>query len=528
MDGEHLVTVRSWFTLSRHDILDKPTTTVGIDPDGAVKLVDALASKLRQTQQDLNNWDLYYRGKQQLAFLEPDVALHVGERIKSMIINWPRLILDSLEERLNVTGFRQAGQQSPDDEIWRVWQANDMDLNSGRVNLASLRHGRSFMTVWAGKNATTPRMAPETAKQMVVDYEPGSTVVRSALKSWQDGTTTYANLFLPDRIVKYARGGAVMGQPTATSSSSWKILPQGLIENPMGIVPVVPFLNRWDLDMPDGESELADVIPLTDAVCKLATDMMVASEFHAMPRRWATGIEIPKGPDKRRIEKEAKEYWDNATAGKTWLAGTGVAFGQFASADLQNFVRAIGMLTQNIGAIAGLPPHYMGLQGDNPASADAIRSAEASLVKRAERKKVSLGESYEDAVTLMTMVRDGAAPDGVESLETMWADSATPTVAEKADAAIKLQSGGIIDVQQSQEDLGYTPIQIERMRDRKLAALAEQATAEMRARVAAAVDLIQTYGVDEKVAFASVGLITAPKGQDAGPEAPPPVPGQES
>jgi hypothetical protein len=54
------------------------------------------------------------------------------------------------------------------------------------------------------------------------------------------------------------------------------------------------------------------------------------------------------------------------------------------------------MLAAQIAAIAGLPPHYVGLMSQaNPASADAIRSAEASLVKRALRKQRVFGGSWE-------------------------------------------------------------------------------------------------------------------------------------
>src|SRR5207249_2622703 len=117
-------------------------------------------------------------------------------------------VLDSLEERLDVTGFRLPGADAPDKEIWALWQANDFDMGSGHCHLAAMRHGRAFVTAWTNDDGG-PRLAVETARQMAVDYEPGTTVVRSAVKSWRDGRVDYANLYLPDRIVKYTRGGEV-------------------------------------------------------------------------------------------------------------------------------------------------------------------------------------------------------------------------------------------------------------------------------------------------------------------------------
>lgn len=520
MDGDPAVT---WFTLGRHDITDKPVTTVGLDDSQTLQLLTALETKLRSEQADVDKWDRHYRGTQPLEFLHPDVVLMVGERLKNLLVNFPRLALNSLEERLDVEGFRIAGESQPNRDLWRIWQANDFDLASGRTHLRALRHGRSFVSAWEGSDPATPRLRVESAKTMTVDFEPGTdAVIRAALKSWQDGQTTYATLYLPDRIVKYWRGGDA---PKARrGESAWQVRGEP-VDNPLGVVPIVPFLNAYDDDQPSGESEMTDVVHLANAINKLATDMMVTSEFHAMPRRWATGIEIPKGPEGRRLEAEAKAYWENATAGKVWLAGAGVQYGQFPAADLKNFVDAITMLATQLAALAGLPPHYVGITHDNPASADAIRSAEASLVKRALRKQRTFGEAWEDVMTLALWVRDGSIPAGAESMETVWRSAETPTRAQTADAAVKLHQAGIITDEQAQEDVGYSPEQRKLMREARVAAVTEQATAEMRARVQQALDLIGTYGIDSKIAFAAVGLILPPKAVAAGPEAPPPPEG---
>jgi hypothetical protein len=84
------------------------------------------------------------------------------------------------------------------------------------------------------------------------------------------------------------------GRRTVDDASAWELREEPITHD-LGEVPVVPFVNRPRLSRPFGESELADVIPLADAVNKLATDMMVTSEFSASKRRWATGLEIPQG-----------------------------------------------------------------------------------------------------------------------------------------------------------------------------------------------------------------------------------------
>jgi hypothetical protein len=149
-----------------------------------------------------------------------------------------------------------------------------------------------------------------------------------------------------------------------------------------------------------------------------------------------------------------------------------VKFGQFSEASLDNFTKAIEMFAGKIAALSGLPPHYLGMQGSNPTSADAIRSSEASLVSIVKAKQVILGGAWERVMRLAILMRDGAVDPAAKSMETIWRDPATPTIAQQSDAIFKLRTGGIIDARQAQEDLGYSPVQIERMQDRREEAIA--------------------------------------------------------
>ena len=60
------------------------------------------------------------------------------------------------------------------------------------------------------------------------------------------------------------------------------------------------------------------------------------------------------------------------------------------------------------------------------------------------------------------LVRDGVQRPGMDSLETIWRDPETRTVAQAADAAVKKLAVGV-SREQILEDLGYSPVQIERM-----------------------------------------------------------------
>ncbi len=51
-----------------------------------------------------------------------------------------------------------------------------------------------------------------------------------------------------------------------------------VLRNPLGVVPVIDVVNRPSVGSAAGVSELADLEPLVDAICKLGTDMLVSTE----------------------------------------------------------------------------------------------------------------------------------------------------------------------------------------------------------------------------------------------------------
>lgn len=412
--------------------------------------------------------DAIYRGAQPLNFLHPDLDDKARSRLTSLVINWPRLVLGAIEERLDVEGFRLASEKA-DDDIWRIWQANDLDEWSQQCHLDALLYGRSFVMVWPDpEDPSTPRITVESAAQMAVQYDPTTRRIVKAAKQWKEGDEKFLTVYSPTRIERF------WSDSGAASQAEWRLRSEP-IENLFGQVPVVPFVNRPRLIRPLGESELTDIIPMSDAINKLATDLMVAAEYHAMPRRWAVGVDLgAEDGTAERSRELIRKRWSDAAADRVWTSDSPTTqFGQFTEATLANFIQAIGMFAANIAAVSGLPPHYLAVanKGDNPASADAIRASEASLIQTVKRKQRVFGGSWERVMRLAMLVRDGGVADPAAlSMETIWRDPETPTVAQKADAAVKLLTAGAISVEQAQEDLGYSPVQIERMQAQRVVA----------------------------------------------------------
>src|SRR5690606_1502758 len=99
--------------------------------------------------------------------------------------------------------------------------------------------------------------------------------------------------------------------------------------------------------------------------------------------------------------------------------------------------------------------HFLGFTSDNPASADAIRSAESRLVKRAELKQRQFGDQWGRVMAFYMRLRDGEWPDGAR-IKTEWHNAATPTVAARGDYVMKMRSEGILSREGSWDELGWS------------------------------------------------------------------------
>ncbi|MCP3800331.1 phage portal protein [Allokutzneria sp. A3M-2-11 16] len=409
----------------------------------------------------MEHFDQHFEGAQQLSYMHPALKDKLADRVRQVIVNWPELVIDSLVARLRVLGFRIGGQDKRDDQLWRVWQANDLDLLSQQATVDALVMGRAYVIVGSNEaDPSLPLVTVESPLQVFHEVDPRTRKLRAAVKRWTDDADSvgteqvqWATLYLPDRTVTLR----------AADGATWEVVQEDVHE--LGVVPVVPLLNRprtFRKGKPLGVSEIRSVIPLADAVCKLATDMMVSAEFHASPRRYALGFTKEDFTD---ADGRPLTPWE-AVAGVLWASEKspkedGVAVGQFPEASLTNFIDAIGLFARLVAGIAALPPEFLGELTANPASADAIRSSRERLIMRCQDKQLALENAWEQVMRLVLLVRDGVVPPQAYQMETMWADPATPTFAAKADAVVKLHAADrLLPRRAARRELGYSPGQI--------------------------------------------------------------------
>lgn len=473
--------------------------------------MDLLTTLLQRLDEPVARYTLlesYYAGKQPLAFLSPEAKAAIGDRFGVMASNIPRLAVTALAERLRITGFRVNGR--PDAQLWADWLRSDLDQMAPVAHREALLLGDSYVIAWADDRG--PRVTIESARQVAVQRDPATRRIVAAVKRWEDHAAgaTHAVLYEADRITRLRAdsvGATVAGFQTVQ-----------VIPNPFGVPPVVALRNS-DRLLGCGSSEVDDLIPLVDGLNKALADMLVSSEYAGRPRRWATGIELVEEPV---LDINGAPVLD-ATTGEPVMATVNPfpesnrmmvnedpagKFGSLPAADLAGYEAAVRVLLGQVMAVSALPAHYVGQLTQQPASADALRAAEASLTARAEARQATFGRAWEQVGRLMVAARTGADPETID-VAVQWADAATRSVAQEADAVVKLHAAGLLPADYALARLGYTDDQIADVRRARDAERLSASTADVTARADLAARLQVDQGLSQPAALAAAGLFAA-------------------
>lgn len=412
-------------------------------------LIDLLHA-LDGPQHQFTRHGRYYRGEQAISFVSPESRAAIGNRLSRLVVNVPRIAVNAIAERCRVLGFE------PDADIWRDFIANDLDQQAGIVHRSALLYGQSFVIVWG--NGARPIATVESPLNVQVLTDPATREITSAIKRYHTKTESHAHVYLPTEIQHWRANTA------GAASSAYELIDS--LPNPLGVVPVVRFLNA-DL-LGDGVSEIADIACLTDALSKVSSDMLIASEFLAKPRRWATGVELTEVPVLDADGNPAIEAGQPVTdvvspfpENDRFLISEAAEtkFGQLSGSGLDGYKNAADLILSEIAAVSSLPPHYLGILHDNPSSADALRASEAGLTSRAAAKQGAFGRSWEMVGRLMAAVRTGSDPADIEC-RVQWCDPGTRSEAQAADAVVKLHQAGILSRPGALRRLGFTDEEI--------------------------------------------------------------------
>lgn len=449
------------------------------DTRDPLKTLRKLYVELYRRRPTIDRATSYYDGDHNLAFSSEKFLEAFGGLFRAFADNWCEVVVNAVEERIHVQGFRVDEATTVDDEAKAIWERNDLDLQSLTGHADGLIAGAFYTTTWPGKDGKA-EITVDPATSTIVECHPKIRTQRTAgLRCWlDDDGYEHAELFYPDEVYLFRSRAKRESEVVDPSRLQWvvddypdtadKIDESGAMSNPYGVVPVVEFRNRPRLHVSRrvgwaAHSELAAIIPVQDAVNKLIADLLVASEFAAYPQRYLTGYEPQDILDPNTGKPTGAKIPPNFKSGPGnvwWLEDPAATFGAFQTADLSGLVSAIEMAVQHIASISATPPHYLNTSADR-LSGESIKSAESGLIAKVRRKLRVWGASWEETMRIAGLVDNIPALAEAKQMETVFADPETRTESEHVDAVSKKQALNVPDMQ-LWEELGYTDEQVQR------------------------------------------------------------------
>ena len=406
--------------------------------DDELQILTMLRSDLLSQRFRLELLDAYFNGEQ----LVRDLGISIPPQLKTLhtVIGWPRIGVEALEQRLDLEAFRWADGSDASD-LEEIAEANDWFDEASLGHLDALTYGREYVTVGTGDaDGAPPLVTFESPLDMTLAWDARLRLATSALRECQDRygfglspEERLVTLYLPMQTVH-----------AVEANGGWEVIDRD--EHNLGMVPALRMANRQRTGDRIGRSEITpEVMSITDAACRRLMGIEVGAEFFQAPQRYILGASESAFQDAEGNPRAAWEtYLGRYVALERDEDGNVPSVGQFAAHDPSGQTKILDLYARIMATQLGLPPHMLGYTSDNPASADAIRSSEGMLVKKAERRIRRFGATHRDAMRLALWVRDGEPPPKERRIEAVWRNPATPTIAAQTDAAVKLAQAGVV------------------------------------------------------------------------------------
>ncbi len=431
----------------------------------------------------------YYDGEHPV-YLNERLKEFLGLKLKNRKFlyshNVCKLVVNEVVGRLSVIGFSPVEARPEDmaDENWareveqyyedarrlsrvamRWWDDNNMAAQQDDLYEAALRDGEAYIIVdWFDERPRwTVNLKFDGTQGVKLHRDPNTGEPVYASKRWQvvdainqemNGRTRLT-LYFPDRVEKYINA---LGGNSAYAEAGWEPFRDSEDEPwpipwPYGRLAVVPFANP-------GGSELADVIPLQDALNKADIDLLAGQDMAGFPIYWASGVQKTVDPT------TGKEKQLTIAPGRfVRMTDPQARMGKLESADLERMTVASRYWLESIAGVSSTPLYRLLTGGATPPSGDSLEMQEAALVAKIRRKQPVFGDAWESVITLSALMWNALRPADkvpIARLATEWRDPRSRRQ-KVSEAKEKMELG--VPREQIWAELGYTPAQIEQFRE---------------------------------------------------------------
>lgn len=335
--------------------------------------------------------------------LEPD-----NSGIDDFNDNYCRIIVDKMAGRLQVSNI-STGNDS-DDNSWLIplMQKNDWAAIQGTLFQGAIRDGESFLMINPKTLQWTSEPTYDGFSGVVAIFEAHGKTPIWACKLWSEsiGGEDIDSGMAPMRIVVYEpnritywhgseNGSEVMPDDNVEFSDAFAddLTEEGMtatneLKWPLGVVPIIHFVNQYNNFNMSGRSEVRSAIPLQDVLNRTLHSMVMASEFSAFRVKWSIGMEInafaiTPGSIINLVLKDKNGAVVHEMSPDEVNFMNAVRVGQFEETNIEQYISQIDRLAREISQISQTPIY--GVTTNGVLSGEALKQLEIGLIGKCER-----------------------------------------------------------------------------------------------------------------------------------------------
>lgn len=371
----------------------------------------------------------YARGSQALPWLPENVDGEYRDIAQKSATNWIDLVLRAQTQGLYATGW---GTDEPPLAWTEGWQRNGMDSRQGALYMGALVCGSAWILhqptddggVW---------IRPESAHRIAAEYAheddewPVLVLRMVSDKNWElyDETAVHTLQLVANRW-------------TVTSTA----------EHGLGVCPAVRIVSSFDLlGKPIGE--VTPLIPIQDRIVDATFTLQMTAKYGAFPQRFIAGLDpgeplrdaegnILRDADGQPIMPKIRAYVDAIIS----ASDPETKFGSFPAASLDPYVNALDAHIRHLAAVSQTPPHYL-LGSLVNLSAESLAAAENGLQRRIRERRETFSEGLEQSLRLVSLILGDAESADDDNRQITWQDVESRSLAQVADAMLKLRDVGV-------------------------------------------------------------------------------------
>ena len=364
---------------------------------------------------------------------------------RKSLTNYAELAVAAVSERMSPVGFRTAvdSDETGDSEARLAWSRARMNIVSADVHDMMLNLGEAYVIVgFMDEETGVPVVTAEDPRFVVGEPDPMNPYkLRAALKYMRDDIEgeDRAYLYLPGEVwvakreAPYSPAAAMVG-PMNWSPETWSWVPERSGTLGHSEMCVVPFFNK------DQQGEYEKHIDILDRInyqtlSRLCTAALQAFKQRAIETQSGTGGLDTEDEDGKEIDWSEVFTSDPAAI---WMLPEGAKIWESSTTDLRQILEVNKDDVMQFAAVTRTPMYYLNPGGANQSADGAAMQRESLLFKTNDRINRASPQWATTMALMFTVMGDTGRAD-LSQLQTLWANPARLSLAEKASAAVQVK-----------------------------------------------------------------------------------------